>query len=238
MGVSAKDQGGLKGKRYRKKLIGCAENCIRMVYLQKNIRQHRTIPALQLKHRYYGCEAQSALPKMLDNTQKVLSRFLLSSLYFSLAASALRIMRCCHKFQFVILILYNQKSRTVWPVQPTVLDFYFNCGFSYYSVSAKLCSAGALGRSSRRPHPGSILRCRSAFPPSGSCGWGKLRATMQHRRIFFLAEPAALSGPTVDGPHDATAHTVGPRRQRSGLPRQGPRPYRGTGQVFRPPIRR
>ena len=35
-----------------------------------------------------------------------------------------------YKFQFVILIPTTKKSRTVWLVQPTVLDFlFFNCGF-------------------------------------------------------------------------------------------------------------
>ena len=100
--------------------------------LYSRLRQHRTIRAFRLKHRCNGCEAQSALQKMLGNvglryphrasgtkaprTLRPLPllrfavsatggahlcsiqyylRFLLSSLYFSLAASALRIMRYC-----------------------------------------------------------------------------------------------------------------------------------------------
>ena len=42
---------------------------------------------------------------MLDNTYQYYLRFLLSSLYFSLAASALRIMRFC--LYFISLKRYN-----------------------------------------------------------------------------------------------------------------------------------
>jgi len=48
--------------------------------------QHRTIPALRLKHRSGGCGTASALPNL---------RFWLSSCRTSLAVSALRIMRYC-----------------------------------------------------------------------------------------------------------------------------------------------
>ena len=49
------------------------------------IGQHRTIPALRLKHRSDGCGTASAL------------RFWLGICRTSLAVSALRIMRYCHR---------------------------------------------------------------------------------------------------------------------------------------------
>ena len=57
-------------------------------------RQHRTIPALRLKHRSGGCGTASALPKCSIRLQYYL-RFWLSSCRTSLAVSALRIMRYC-----------------------------------------------------------------------------------------------------------------------------------------------
>ena len=86
---------------------------------EKHLGQHRTIPALRLKHRSGGCGTASALPKCsimsgcgtrivlrfaasatggahLCSIQYYL-RFWLSSCRASLAVSALRIMRYCHK---------------------------------------------------------------------------------------------------------------------------------------------
>ena len=51
--------------------------------------QHRTIPALRLKHRSGGCGTASALPKCSIRLQYYL-RFWLSSCRTSLAVSALR----------------------------------------------------------------------------------------------------------------------------------------------------
>ena len=64
--------------------------------------QHRTIPALRLKHRSGGCGTASALPKCSImsgcGTRIVLrGRFWLSICRTSLAVSALRIMRYCLK---------------------------------------------------------------------------------------------------------------------------------------------
>ena len=56
--------------------------------------QHRTIPALRLKHRSGGCGTASALPKCSIRLQYYL-RFWLSICRTSLAVSALRIMRYC-----------------------------------------------------------------------------------------------------------------------------------------------
>ena len=56
--------------------------------------QHRTIPALRLKHRSGSCGTASALPKCSIRLQYYL-RFWLSSCRTSLAVSALRIMRYC-----------------------------------------------------------------------------------------------------------------------------------------------
>ncbi len=53
--------------------------------------QHRTIPALRLKHRFGGCGTASA---HLCSTKYYL-RFWLSSCRTSLAVSALRIVRYC-----------------------------------------------------------------------------------------------------------------------------------------------
>ena len=61
-----------------------------------NAKQHRIIPALRLKHRSGGCGTASALPKC-SIIHKVLSALWLSSCRTSLAVSALRIMRYCHK---------------------------------------------------------------------------------------------------------------------------------------------
>ena len=58
------------------------------------LRQHRTIPALRLKHRSGSCGTASALPKCSIRLQYYL-RFWLSSCRTSLAVSALRIMRYC-----------------------------------------------------------------------------------------------------------------------------------------------
>ena len=57
------------------------------------LRQHRTIPALRLKHRFGGCGTASALPKC----SIYYLRFWLSICRTSLAVSALRIMRYCLK---------------------------------------------------------------------------------------------------------------------------------------------
>ena len=59
-----------------------------------NLRQHRIIPALRLKHRSGGCGTASALPKCSIRLQYYL-RFWLSICRTSLAVSALRIMRYC-----------------------------------------------------------------------------------------------------------------------------------------------
>ncbi len=56
--------------------------------------QHRTIPALRLKHRSGSCGTASALPKCSIRLQYYL-RFWLSICRTSLAVSALRIMRYC-----------------------------------------------------------------------------------------------------------------------------------------------
>ena len=57
-------------------------------------RQHRTIPALRLKHRSGSCGTASALSKC-SIRHPVLSALLLSICRTSLAISALRIMRYC-----------------------------------------------------------------------------------------------------------------------------------------------
>ena len=62
----------------------------------QGLRQHRTIPALRLKHRSGGCGTASALPKCSIRLQYYL-RFWLGSCRTSLAVSALRIMRYCPK---------------------------------------------------------------------------------------------------------------------------------------------
>ena len=66
-------------------------------YVLKNYsRQHRTIPALRLKHRSGSCGTASALPKCSIRLQYYL-RFWLGICRTSLAVSALRIMRYCPK---------------------------------------------------------------------------------------------------------------------------------------------
>ncbi|WP_294769694.1 hypothetical protein, partial [uncultured Gemmiger sp.] len=65
-----------------------------MIHYSLLLRQHRTIPALRLKHRSGGCGTASALPKCSIRLQYYL-RFWLSICRTSLAVSALRIMRYC-----------------------------------------------------------------------------------------------------------------------------------------------
>ena len=59
------------------------------------LRQHRTIPALRLKHRSGSCGPASALPKCSIIHIQYYLRFWLSICRTSLAVSALRIMRYC-----------------------------------------------------------------------------------------------------------------------------------------------
>ena len=91
-----------------------------LIFHHGSLRQHRTIPALRLKHRSGGCSTASALPKCsimsgcgtrivlrfavsatggahLCSIQYYL-RFWLSICHTSLAVSALRIMRYCPWF--------------------------------------------------------------------------------------------------------------------------------------------
>ena len=65
-----------------------------MCYPQRMQGQHRTIPALRLKHRSGSCGTASALPKCSIRLQYYL-RFWLGICRTSLAVSALRIMRYC-----------------------------------------------------------------------------------------------------------------------------------------------
>ncbi|MFZ1348934.1 MAG: hypothetical protein WAS53_00040, partial [Gemmiger qucibialis] len=67
------------------------------LFVLLKLRQHRTIPALRLKHRSGGCGTASALPKCSIRLQYYL-RFWLSSCRTSLAVSALRIMQYCPWF--------------------------------------------------------------------------------------------------------------------------------------------
>ena len=60
----------------------------------RNLWQHRTIPALRLKHRSGSCGTASALPKCSIRHPYYL-RFWLGICRTSLAVSALRIMRYC-----------------------------------------------------------------------------------------------------------------------------------------------
>ena len=60
----------------------------------ENLRQHRTIPALRLKHRSGSCGTASAFPKCSIRLQYYL-RFWLGICRTSLAVSALRIVRYC-----------------------------------------------------------------------------------------------------------------------------------------------
>ena len=105
-------------------------------YMASDFRQHRTIPALQLKHRSGGCGTASALPKcsiMSGCGTRIVLRFAVSATggahlcsiqYYlrvwlgicrtSLAVSALRIMRYCLYYSIEcskMVLAYTKKYR-------------------------------------------------------------------------------------------------------------------------------
>ena len=105
-------------------------------YMASDFRQHRTIPALRLKHRSGGCGTASALPKcsiMSGCGTRIVLRFAVSATggahlcsiqYYlrfwlgicrtSLAVSALRIMRYCLYYSIEcskMVLAYTKKYR-------------------------------------------------------------------------------------------------------------------------------
>ena len=100
------------------------EHAVRLMMDYKKLGQHRTIPALRLKHRSDGCGTASALPKcsiMSGCGTRIVLRFAVSATggahlcsiqYYlrfwpsicrtSLAVSALRIMRYCPNSNLVM----------------------------------------------------------------------------------------------------------------------------------------
>ena len=82
-------------------------------YMASDFRQHRTIPALRLKHRSGSCGTASALPKCSIRLQYYL-RFWLGICRTSLAVSALRIVRYCLYYSIEcskMVLAYTKKYR-------------------------------------------------------------------------------------------------------------------------------